>query len=68
MDSRHMGSDDLVSPGSQGFKDWTTKPSKETPSGRGETQPTCDVMQCCNMREVSDTFLPRATVTGGTAI
>ena len=53
MDSRHMGSEDLASPGAQGFKDWTSKQSKESPGGRGgEGQGTCHVMQCCEMREV----------------
>lgn len=52
MDTRHMGSEDPTSPGSQGFKDWTSKQSKETPGAGGQGQGTCDVMQCCQMREV----------------
>ena len=57
MDSKHMGSEDLASPGMQGFKDWTSKPSKENPGGRGEKHATCDAMQCCEMSEVSDSPL-----------
>lgn len=41
MDNKQMGSEDLASPGIHGFKDWTSKPSKnmkDTPTSRLDKQ------------------------------
>ena len=39
MDNKKMGSEDLASPGIHGFKDWASKPSKETKDTPASRQP-----------------------------
>lgn len=60
MDNKHqMGSEDLASPGTHGFKDWASKPSKETKettTGRHERQLPDDPNMAAHLCEVRITL------------
>lgn len=61
MDGKHMGSEDLASPGTQGFKDWSSKPGKNMPSGnmpsgQREKEMGHDIMIAAHPKEVSVRF------------
>lgn len=62
MDSKHhqqqMGGDDLPSPGVQGFKDWTSKATKDTPQGGSrEAHHYDDPMMSMKLNEVHTLLL-----------
>lgn len=53
MDNKQqMGSEDLPSPGIQAFKDWASKPAKDTPVGRMDTQAPEEPITTANISEV----------------